>query len=223
MTFNPTQAAGATPVTAATDGNPLSGISCLSATSCVAMDRDGSSWDGDPTSSAAWTPSIVNAGDDLTSVFCRSAQQCVTVDAGGRAFVRGAKVTLSRLPQPSVTHLKQSASVWHESTSLPSLALGHLLRPARRVVGGRKTGIGTTFSFHLNEPAIATFIFMQRRTHKRDTLRQPAKAGRNKLHFYSRTSPSQRLKPGPYTLRVEATNVRGRTAFSPKLNFRILR
>ena len=141
---------------------------------------------------------------------------------------------LTKTSTPSVQKLSESAKRWREGSRLAQLS--------------QKGGppVGTTFSFLLNEPATASFSFTQQLTgrsvrsrcvaetsknrHGRSCKRKvtagalslTAHAGTNKIAFEGRISRSKRLKPGPYTLTVSATNSAG-VSNTKQLTFTIVK
>ncbi len=120
---------------------------------------------------------------------------------------------------PSISSLKQSASIWREGTKLAQLSANRRQRPP----------VGTTFSFDLNEPATVTLKFTQsapgrkvsgkciaqtnHNKHKpgcklirvAGELTLPTHLGVNRVLFQGRVSRAQKLKPGRYTLVITAT------------------
>lgn len=133
---------------------------------------------------------------------------------------------------PSISSLKQSVSTWREGNDLARLSTR------------RKPPVGTTFSFHLDQPATVTFTFTQtaagrkasgkciaqtnRNKHKprcsltrvAGKLRLSAPQGTDHVRFQGRVSRTHRLKPGRYTLVVIAT-ANGTTSLPSNLNFTI--
>jgi hypothetical protein len=138
-------------------------------------------------------------------------------------------------PVPTIESVTQSNSVWSEG--------GKLATFSRK----RKTRVGTTISFVLNEPASVSFAFTQqlggrkvkgrcvtqtqknrhkplcRRTVTQGTLSFAGHAGLNKVVFQGRISPSKRLGLGAYTLGITATNSVGERSSPRSLNFTIVK
>jgi YVTN family beta-propeller protein len=137
---------------------------------------------------------------------------------------------------PSLTHLRQSHSRWHERG-----------RPVRSNQPKRKQSpIGTTFSFTLDQPARVAFAFTQqlggrtvggrcvaqtqKNRHKpgcsriltRGTLKFSGHTGPNKLAFEGRISGSRTLAPGRYTLATTATNSSAQPSTTRTLSFTIV-
>jgi hypothetical protein len=130
----------------------------------------------------------------------------------GVTATRGVSYTVVRAAvraaPPSITAVRQSASVWRER--------GKHARGA----GRRKRPVGTTFSFRLDQPATVALRF-KRRGHKAGTLTRAGHAGANHVRFAGRLSAKKRLAPGRYTVRITATNSAGRRSSSRRLKFRI--
>jgi hypothetical protein len=138
-------------------------------------------------------------------------------------------------PIPTIESVTQSNSVWSEG--------GKLATFSRK----KKTRVGTTISFVLNEPASVSFAFTQqlggrrvkgrcvtqtkknrnkpscRRTVTQGTLSFAGHAGLNKVVFQGRISPSKRLALGAYTLGITATNSVGERSSPRSLNFTIVK
>lgn len=78
----------------------LSGVSCTSESSCVAVSHEGDVLvTSDPTaSSPGW--SQVDLGEELNAVSCAPAGPCVAVDAGGDAWVNPSPGSSSWTPTP---------------------------------------------------------------------------------------------------------------------------
>ena len=131
--------------------------------------------------------------------------------------------------------MTQSNSVWSEG--------GKLATFSRK----KKTRVGTTISFVLNEPASVSFAFTQqlggrkvkgrcvtqtnknrhkpscKRTVTQGTLSFAGHTGLNKVVFQGRISPSKRLGLGAYTLQITATNSVGEPSSPRSLNFTIVK
>lgn len=134
---------------------------------------------------------------------------------------------------PVVASVTQSASRWREGS-----ALARITRAAR-------APRGTTFSFTVNEPAVAHLTFTQalsgrsvaghcvaqtthnrtrrscRRTKLAGTLALAAHAGADHLRFEGRLSATRKLKPGRYTLALSAS-AGGITSAPRSLSFTIV-
>jgi hypothetical protein len=129
-------------------------------------------------------------------------------------------VTYAVLPPQSISGLKQSASQWREANKA-----AHISRV-------KKSPIGTTFTFTLNQPASITLTFKGRRCARHTkrcrrtvvagTLRFTGHQGTDKVRFYGRISAHRKLRPGRYTVTITATSVAG-TATSKPLAFTILK
>jgi DNA-binding beta-propeller fold protein YncE len=136
---------------------------------------------------------------------------------------------------PVVSHAAQTNKRWREGDRQPQIS-------RRR----RKPPLGTTFSFTLNQPATATLTFTTRvrgrkaahkcvgetrrnakhkackRTVTAGTLSFSGHAGANTIAFQGRISSSKKLKPGRYTLTIEASGSAGRSA-PARLTFTIVK
>jgi N-acetylneuraminic acid mutarotase len=128
---------------------------------------------------------------------------------------------------PIITDATQSHSRWREGNAIVSLARKRKLPP-----------LGTTFSFTLNEPVSVTLTFAQsqdgkevnhkcvaptkknqdrhgcKRTVMLDELSVTGHVGENQVNFQGRLSPSNKLKPGSYTLEITATDAAGHSPAS---------
>jgi FG-GAP repeat len=137
--------------------------------------------------------------------------------------------------RPSITGLRQSASVWREGSKLAQLASSH------------QRQIGTTFSFALNEPVAVTLSFTKhapgRKIHGRcvnqnarnrharrctrsiaaGALRLTGHAGANRVRFAGRLSRTKTLSPGTYTLRITGTDTSGQSTSTRALRFTIVK
>jgi hypothetical protein len=107
--------------------------------------------------------------------------------------------------------------------------------------------VGTTISFRLSEPALATLAFSQPATGRkvgrrcktlsranrkkprctipnvRGTLTFPSHAGTNKVRFQGRLSRTKKLKPGRYTVTITATDSAGNLSAPKSTSFTIVR
>jgi hypothetical protein len=123
---------------------------------------------------------------------------------------------------PIIIDITQSHSAWREGNAVAALTRKRRLPP-----------LGTTFSVTLNEPASVTLTFTRlqggrevshrcvahttknqdRRACKRTVtlgvLSFAGHAGKNQVRFQGRLSPSNKLRPGSYTLEITATNAAG--------------
>jgi hypothetical protein len=153
-----------------------------------------------------------------------------------------AVITLATVPSPATTTpvlsgLTQAHTIWREGKAQATLS-----RSARR-----RSAVGTSFAFSLNQSASVTLAFNQsapgRNSHGRcvaqtnknrkgracsravtkGTLQMAAHAGMNRILFQGRFSRSGTLKPGRYTLVVAATNAAGQRSRSSTLTFTIVR
>jgi hypothetical protein len=161
-----------------------------------------------------------------------------TVTATDSAGASGSQtVSYSVLAQPSlapaITNVTQSNSIWREGKRLA-------------IITKKRPATGTTFSFSLNERAAVSFGFTQRikgrrakgkcvgqteknrrkpackRTLTRGTLSFTGHPGENKVVFQGRLSQSKKLRPGRYTLVIEASNSSGHSN-PARLTFTIVR
>jgi hypothetical protein len=162
----------------------------------------------------------------------------VAENAGGasygadRTFTTAAPA-VTPIAAPRISSARQSASRWREGSMLAQIS-------KRR----KRPPLGTTFSFSLNDQATVTFIFAKKsagrnvghtcfarnrrnRTRKHCThtsiageLSFTGHAGTNEVFFEGRISPAKKLKPGRYTLIIDATNSAGRSA-PARLSFTI--
>lgn len=123
---------------------------------------------------------------------------------------------------PTISDLRQSASVWREGRKLPRTAPAHR-RP-----------VGTTFSLSLNEPASVTLTFTRRTPGRKvggrciaralsqrhsvrctrltvaGTIRLTARQGTTRIRFAGQLSHTKKLIPGSYTVKFAATDAAGR-------------
>jgi DNA-binding beta-propeller fold protein YncE len=137
---------------------------------------------------------------------------------------------------PMITALHQTATRWREGGA-----------PARISRRARGLPIGTRFTFALNESATVRFDFTQRvagrrvgkrcvagtrgkarrtrctRTVSAASFSFAGHAGTNKVVFQGRIPRSTKLKPGPYTLVVTATNSLGVHSAPARLRFTTVR
>ncbi len=136
---------------------------------------------------------------------------------------------------PSVANLTQSHRSWREGNLLASFA--------RK----RRSPLGTSFSFTLNEQARVSFAFTQqvaghrvkgrclantkqnrkkpscKRTVTQGTLSFTGHVGMNSVSFQGRVSASKKLPPGRYTLIITATNAAVQSSQTQSLSFTIVK
>jgi hypothetical protein len=134
---------------------------------------------------------------------------------------------------PALSSVTQSAARWREGSALA------------RIAGQPKAPRGTTFSFTASEAAVARLTFTQalvgrsvagrcvaqtrqnrakrscRRTKVAGALTLTAPAGADHLRFEGRLSSTKRLKPGRYTVALNATAA-GLTSAPRSLSFTIV-
>jgi hypothetical protein len=120
---------------------------------------------------------------------------------------------------PALTQVRESARVWRAGGRLAAVAA------SRRAVG-------TTFSFALDQPAAVSLRFAHKvaahrgrhrmRTAPAGTVRLTGHPGANRIRFEGRISRSRKLKPGRYTVQVEATNAAGQRTVARSLTFTIV-
>ncbi len=139
-------------------------------------------------------------------------------------------------PAPILTNTHQSANTWREDNTIAHASAKQNKQPP----------LGTTFSYTLNETATVTFSFHQQATGREvnhhclsptqanraepqcaraitaGSLNIAAHAGTNKLRFAGRISPTQKLKPGHYTLQITAANATHQRSAAQILTFTIL-
>lgn len=149
---------------------------------------------------------------------------------GGSGCVAG---TQAPVAAPLVSSLVQSAARWREGSAL--VRISRAAKPPR----------GTTFSFKLNETAVAVLSFRQvlsgrsvggrcvsqtrlnrtkracRRTKLAGTLVLSADAGSDHVRFEGRLSAARKLKPGRYAM-VLTASAKGLTSVSHSLGFTIV-
>ena len=134
---------------------------------------------------------------------------------------------------PVITSARESARRWRERGSV-------------RVKRDRKSPVGTTFSFTLNEPARVALAFTEKaggrevnhrclpQTHRDrrrprctrtlpvGTLAFAAHRGHNAVRFRGRISPTKKLEPGRYQLVMTATDAADQRSTDESLNFTIV-
>jgi hypothetical protein len=160
--------------------------------------------------------------------------ETVVVGRLGAAYVFAGQSPSIKAPL-AIVGLRQSASVWRESSRLPQIS-----RSA--------TPTGTTFSFELNEPAAVELKFTKRAPGRKahgkcvgagvnhssqlrctrivvaGTISLTAHAGVDKIRFSGALSRGRKLKPGRYTLTIDANNTAtGQVAASTPLTFTIVK
>jgi hypothetical protein len=149
---------------------------------------------------------------------------------------RSIAATFTRTGPPSISRLKQSASVWREGSKLAKIS--------RRQ---NKPPVGTTFSFSLNESASITLTFKRAATGRRvrgkcvaqsrsnghqarcaltvaaGSLKLSAGKGADTIHFDGLLSRLKALALGHYTLTITAVDSARRRAMSRPLRFTIVK
>jgi alpha-tubulin suppressor-like RCC1 family protein len=185
----------------------LTGVSCVAEGMCAVVDDRGRIMIGS-TSSTTTTTSSTTTSSSATATATATTATLSTSAAS---------------PQPPIlTRLRQSHRRWRE----------------RRARGRDRAGtpVGTTFSFHLSEPATVRLAFTRplrgrllggrceapsrsNRAYRRCTLSVIAGTlsvsghpGANTVTFAGRLSSGRRLPPGRYMLSATATNSAGRSA-----------
>jgi alpha-tubulin suppressor-like RCC1 family protein len=150
-------------------------------------------------------------------------------------------------PRPLITGTHESRRVWRVGSRLAHItsARSRAGRRTRRRTS-RRSPVGTTFSFRLNETAAVRFAFTQRlagqltggrclaptpgvlggarctRTVTVAAVGFGGHAGLNRVRFQGRVPPHRRLRPGHYRLVISASNTSGRSNAVP-LSFTITR
>jgi hypothetical protein len=138
-------------------------------------------------------------------------------------------------PVPTVATAAQSHSTWSEGNKLAQISKK------------KKSPVGTTFSFTLNEQASVSFAFTQKlagrrvkgkcvaqtknnrhkpsckRTVTRGTLSFTGHSGVNKVVFQGRISRSKKLGLGRYTLLITAISATGQRSQPKSLSFTIVK
>ena len=167
-----------------------------------------------------------------------------TVDSDGVTAARTVIYTVTPTPEPkriapSITGLRQAATVWREGSRLAQITATSHARP--------RPPVGTTFTFTLNEPAGVLLRFTQpligrkvgirclaptrRTTHRPRCTRAivagavtlTAHHGTNHVRFQGRVSRMRKLRSGRYMLMITATDANRRSTTSPRLRFTIVR
>ena len=96
------------------------------------------------------------------------------------------------VPGPKISHASQSHKTWRTGSKL-----------ARLAHRSKKSPLGTTFAFTLNEPAKVSFTFFN--GHKpAGAFSFNAKGGKHKLTFQGHLSRHKKLAPGSYTVAITA-------------------
>jgi hypothetical protein len=156
-------------------------------------------------------------------------------DSDGGAATKIANHTVAAAGPPIVSGVGQTAKRWREDDTLPHIAAKN------------KLPVGTTFSFALNQRATVRFSFTQKvagrrvhgkcvalsaknrskprctRTINAGTLTFTGHPGAAKVRFAGRISPTNKLKPGHYTLRITATNTELKRSRPRSLTFTIVK
>jgi IPT/TIG domain len=157
------------------------------------------------------------------------------VDGDGGPATKSVSYTVVAAGTPIVSGVSETAKTWRENNALPHISAKN------------KVPVGTTFSFALNEPATVTLSFTRQaagrkihgtcaaqtkknrgkprctRTILAGTLTFTGRPGTNKVRFAGRTSHTNKLKPGRYTLQITATNTPGKRSAPRSLTFTIAR
>ena len=181
--------------------------------------------------SPAFTPSLAQVGYQLS---CTATLTYPLMNV----TTSGASVAVPVIPPPpTLGAVKQSASKWRVGGKLASISAKHKGAGGKgRKHRKRQPPRGTTFSFSLNEQAGVTLTFTQvvkgrkvgkkcvattRRNRKRKACNRTVTvghlaftghAGLDKVRFEGRFSARQKLKPGPYTVTIQAANSTGPSA-----------
>jgi hypothetical protein len=146
-------------------------------------------------------------------------------------------VAAALTPAPVISGVSETAKTWRENNTLPQIGANTKTKP----------GVGTTFSFTLNEPASVTLSFSRRAAGRKlhgkcvapssTNLRMPGctrtilagsfsftgQLGTNQVSFAGRISGTNKLKPGGYTLEITATNTEGKRSAPQSLTFTIVK
>ena len=144
-----------------------------------------------------------------------------------------APVVKKPVPAPVIGNASESSKSWRESNALAQIS--------------KKSPVGTTFSFVLDQPATVTFAFKTsapgRKVKGKCVAQTPknrhkprcsrtivagklpfgAHAGLNKVRFAGRISASKKLHPGRYTLEIVAVNGEGKKSAPRTLTFVIVK
>ena len=163
-----------------------------------------------------------------------------TTDTDGVAASAPFTIVVQPIPVPALTSASQSARRWREGKALARLSSAHARRKGRH-----RLPVGTTFSFRLSEAATVTLSFTEHlagrrvghrcapltRTDRRrrgcpravtvGMLRLAGHGGLDKVRFDGRLSRSKRLRPGRYTVTIEAST-RGGHSKPANLSFTIV-
>ncbi len=182
-------------------------------------------------SGQSYTPSITQLSDSLVCTETVTYPNPFLVTAGAVSE----PVTVVA-PPPTVTALRQSASVWRDGGKLAQVS-----RKRKR----RALPVGTTFSFVLNEPSTVSFSFTQqvtgssvdhkcvartRKNAKRRSCHRTVTVGRlsfagqigaNQVVFQGRISSRTKLAPGRYAVVIVATNSIGLASTPVGLGFTV--
>ena len=193
----------------------------VAVTACAGPVAKGSAIDTASLGSHTFT---VNAKSSNGATASRSALYTVTVT--GRPSVGMASPLIGgalATETPIIGDVSETAKTLRESN-----ALAHISAKKKR------PGVGTTFSFTLNERATVGFSFTRhaaaRKVHGRcvaqtkknrdkprctrtiaaGALTFPGHPGTNKVRFAGRISNTNKLRPGRYTLQITATDAQGK-------------
>jgi N-acetylneuraminic acid mutarotase len=193
------------------------------------------SWSTTPTvtSGADHTASLLPDGGVLLTggieepIKGRVLNSAEVFGAGAGQTASGAPASL---PPPVLTNVSQRRRRWRESNDSTSIS------------GRRKPGVGTAFSFTLNEQAVVHLAFQRQKSlpgcrgarpspRRRATcqrlapagaMQAPGGSGVNLIPFKGRISASKRLKPGRYTVVLVATSSAGQSSAPRKLSFEVV-
>jgi hypothetical protein len=141
------------------------------------------------------------------------------------------QTTPSSPGSPRVNSFSQSHTTWRAGGKLAVVAA--------------TAPVGTVFTFTLNQRAVATLTFLQRRAGRklkgrcvagapgsggkctaltpRGTLAVSGVSGTNTLSFQGRLSAKSRLPAGGYTVKLQAANASGQRSATRSLNFTLAR
>ena len=145
------------------------------------------------------------------------------------------------LPAPTLKRVRESNKRWRDGGKLAGISR------ARR----RRTPVGTSFSFTLNEAARVSLKFVREtvgrrvksghkskcatatRRNRKDrrctltkaagTLSLSAREGADKVSFDGRIKGAKKLAAGSYTVTIEATNARGAHSAAARLSFTVVK
>ncbi|HEX4012175.1 MAG TPA: hypothetical protein VHX62_19290 [Solirubrobacteraceae bacterium] len=164
-----------------------------------------------------------SAGGSTTNPTVTTVFSTTTVTTSGPPSSPGA---------PKLNSFSQSHATWRAGGKLA-------------VVATTPPPVGTAFTFTLNQRAVATLTFIQRRAGRkvngrcvagahgsgrkctalttRGTLAISGVSGANTLSFQGRVSAKSRLPAGSYTVKLQAANASGQRSATRSLNFTLAR